>query len=135
VILALLRWLRAHGAKKIVLMGASEGAKVSIIAAATGRTAPSGVVSLSAEQVLLPAIAVITSVRRLHCPLLLVTAAGDPYGSAQAARGFMKAAPGPDKQLVTVRGADHGTALLSGSAARTVVPAVLAFLGHVLRTR
>jgi pimeloyl-ACP methyl ester carboxylesterase len=131
----LVRWLRANGVKKIVLMGASEGAKVSIVAAATARTAPSGVVSLSAEQVLLPAIAVITSVRRLHCPLLLVTASGDPYGSAQAAREFMKAAPSPDKQLVTVRGADHGTALLSGSAARTVEPAVLAFLRHVLRAQ
>jgi pimeloyl-ACP methyl ester carboxylesterase len=128
----LVKWLRASGAKKIVLMGASEGAKVSIIAAATARTAPSGVVSLSAEQMLL-AIAVITSVRRLHCPLLLVTAVGDPYGSAQAAREFMKAAPSRDKQLVTVRGADHGTALLTGSAARTVVAAVFRFLRHVFR--
>lgn len=131
-LLALARWARKHGAARIVLMGASEGAKTSLIAAARLGHALSGVVSLSAESVLRPGILVIRSVARLHCPLLLVTSAGDPYGSAQAAPEFMTAAPSRDKRLVKVPGTDHGTALLAGPAAATVLPAVLTFLRRAL---
>ena len=129
---ALTRWLRRPGAARIVLMGASEGAKASLVAAARLGHEVRGVVSLSAETVLLPDIEVARSVARLRCRLLLVTAAQDPYGSAQAALEFLAAAPGRDKRLVRVAGGDHGTALLSGPAAVTVLPAVLAFLRRAL---
>ena len=69
---------------------------------------------------------------KLRPPLLLVTSAQDPYGSAQAASEFLAAAPGRDKRLVKVPGADHGTALLSGPAAATVLSAVLTFLRRAL---
>jgi pimeloyl-ACP methyl ester carboxylesterase len=131
-LLALARWIRRPGATRIVLMGASEGAKASLVAAARLGHEVRGVVSLSAEMVLLPDIEVARSVARLRCRLLLVTSAQDPYGSAQAASEFLAAAPGRDKRLVRVHGADHGTALLSGSAAPTVLPAVLAFLRRAL---
>lgn len=126
------RWARKHGMAHLALIGASEGAKASLIAAARLGRAVRGVVSLSAESVLAPGILVVRSVARLHCPLLLVTAAGDPFGSAQATPEFMTAAPGPDKRLLTVPGKAHGTALLSGPAAATVLPAVLSFLQHAL---
>lgn len=129
---ALTRWVRRSGTARIVLMGASEGAKASLVAAARLGHEVRGVVSLSAETVLLPGIEVAHSVARLRCPLLLVTSAGDPYGSARAAREFLAAAPGRDKRLVQVPGADHGTALLSPPAAATVRPAVLAFLRDAL---
>lgn len=122
--------IRRFGAAHTVVMGASEGAKVSLIAAARTKRAVRGVISLSAESVLRPAIEVARSVRRVRSPLLLVTSARDPYGSAPAAREFIRAAPGTDKRLVVVPGTDHGTALLGGSAAATVVPEVLAFLRH-----
>jgi pimeloyl-ACP methyl ester carboxylesterase len=126
------RRLRAAGGTRIVLMGASEGAKASLIAAARLGPAVQGVVSLSAEAVLYPGITVVGFVRHLRCPLLLVTAKQDPYGSAQAARQFLAAAPGRGASLVAVPGADHGTALLSGRSGRTARPAVLAFLHRVL---
>ncbi len=131
-LLALARWIRRPGAARIVLMGASEGAKASLVAAARLGHQVRAVVSLSAETVLLPDIEVARSVARLRCRLLLVTSAQDPYGSAQAASEFLAAAPGRDKLLVRVPGADHGTALLSGPAAATVLPAVLAFLRRTL---
>lgn len=131
-LLALTQWVRRSGASRVALMGASEGAKASLVAAARLGHGVRGVVSLSAETVLLPDIEVVRSVARLRPPLLLVTSAQDPYGSAQAASEFLAAAPGRDKRLVKVPGADHGTALLTGPAAATVLPAVLTFLRRAL---
>lgn len=125
---ALVSRLRATGVTRTVLIGASKGAKASLVAAA-GITPPvSGVVSLSAEAVLAPSTRVVDRVRRLPCPVLLVTSTADPYGSAPAARDFLAAAPTRDKHLVTVAGDGHGTRLLGGPAGATVVPAVLDFL-------
>ena len=128
----LVRRLRSTGAAHLVLMGASEGAKASLVAAA--RTVPmvQGVVSLSAEFVLTPGIVVADFVKRLHCPLLLVTADQDPYDAAAAAQQYMATAPAPVKQLVTVPGADHGTDLLSGRSGAKTTPLIVAFLDHVL---
>jgi pimeloyl-ACP methyl ester carboxylesterase len=131
-LLALTRWVHRSSAARVVLVGASEGAKASLVAAARLGHTVRGVVSLSAETVLLPGIEVARSAARLRCPLLLVTSAGDPYGSAQAAPDFLASALSRDKRLVKVPGADHGTALLSGPAAATVLPAVLAFLRRAL---
>jgi pimeloyl-ACP methyl ester carboxylesterase len=128
----LVKRLRSSGAARVVLMGASEGAKTSLVAAARIEPAVRGVVSLSAESILRPGIVVIDSVRRLRCPLLLATADQDPYGSAQAARQFLSAAPGQAKQLVTVPGTDHGTALITGRSGARTLPAILAFLHRVL---
>jgi fermentation-respiration switch protein FrsA (DUF1100 family) len=129
---AVLATVRKAGGTRIVLMGASRGAKTSLIAGTRVTPPVAGVVSLSAEAVLQPAMPVVDSVRRLPCPTLFVTADQDPYGSADAAKGFLDAAPNPDKRLITVAGTDHGTRLLGGSSAGTVVPAVLAFLERVL---
>jgi pimeloyl-ACP methyl ester carboxylesterase len=129
---AVARRLRSSGATRLVLMGASKGAKVSLIAAAQIRPVVPGVVSLSAESMLLPAIMVLDSVRHVHCPLLLVTAEQDAFGSAQAARQFLSAAPSRDKHLVAVPGTDHGTALLTGRPTATTLPAITAFLHRVL---
>jgi pimeloyl-ACP methyl ester carboxylesterase len=125
--------VRNAGGTRIVLMGASKGAKASLVAGAQITPAVAGVVSLSAEAVLQPATTVVDSVARLPCPVLLITAEQDPYGSADAARAFLKAAPNQDKQLVAVPGTDHGTQLLNGASASTVVPASLTFLHRVLR--
>ncbi len=123
--------VRNAGGTRIVLMGASKGAKTSLVAGAQIAPAVAGVVSLSGEAVLQPATTVVDSVARLPCPVLLITADQDPYGSADASRAFLKAAPNQDKQLVTVPGTDHGTQLLDGASAGAVVPAVLAFLQRV----
>jgi len=124
--------LRAMGSARLVLMGASEGAKASLVAAAQATPTVRGVVSLSAEWVLSNGIDVADYVKRLRCPMLLVTADEDPYGSNPAAHRFIAVARTPVKQLVTVPGEDHGTALLSGPPAAKTVPAIVAFLSHVL---
>lgn len=77
---------------------------------------------------LLPGIKVARSVVLLRCRLLLVTAAQDSRGSAQAASEFLAAAPGRDKRLVRLAGAAHGTALLAGPRRGDVLPAILTFL-------
>jgi pimeloyl-ACP methyl ester carboxylesterase len=128
----LVKRLRSTGAARVVLLGASEGAKTSLVTAARIRPMVRGVVSLSAEAILRPGIVVVDSVRRLRCPLLLVTADQDPYGSAEAARQFLTAAPSQAKQLVTVPGTEHGTALVTGRSGARTLPAILAFLRRVL---
>jgi pimeloyl-ACP methyl ester carboxylesterase len=129
---AVMMAVRTAGATRIVLMGASRGAGTSLVAGSRITPVVAGVVSLSAESVLQPGRIVLDSVARLPCPVLLVTATQDPYGSADAAKIFLTAAPNRDKQLITVSGTDHGTQLLAGAAAATVVPAVLVFLQRVL---
>jgi len=129
---AVARHVASKETTRIVLMGASEGAKASLVTAARLGSAVSGAVSLSAEAILTPGIQVADSVRRLHCPLLLLTASQDAYDSAPAARQFMALAPSTVKRLVTVPGSDHGTALLSGRSGATTVPAVIDFLRLVL---
>jgi pimeloyl-ACP methyl ester carboxylesterase len=129
---AVARHVASPGAARIILMGASEGAKASLVTAARLGSPVSGVVSLSAEAILSPGIEVAASVRRLHCPLLLATASQDAYGSAPAARQFIALAPSTVKRLVVVPGSDHGTALLSGRSGTRTVPAVISFLRQVL---
>jgi len=132
-LMKVVRHIRSSGTSKIVLMGASEGAKSSLVAAAQITPMVQGIVSLSAESVLQADINVIDYVRRLHCRLFLLTASRDIYGSAQVAPLYLRAAPSLHKRLLTVPGTDHGTALLAGRSGRQTVPAILSFLRRALR--
>ena len=118
--------LAPHGAASVELVGASEGAKTSIMVAARLRRSPQAVVSLSAEDTL-QGTPVAPAARRLHAPVLFVTARQDPYGSTEASGGFYRSAPAMVKRLVTVPGRAHGTALLANPTVRTTV---LRFLAH-----
>lgn len=106
-----LRSVRRSGAHRIELLGASEGAKTSIVVGAEHPGAVSAVVSLSAEE-FLDGNDVERSARRLHAPVLYATARRDVYGATEASRLFARVTPVHDKRLRTVRGSDHGTALL-----------------------
>jgi pimeloyl-ACP methyl ester carboxylesterase len=106
-------YLRAHGASAVGFVGASQGAKAAIIAAAASH--PQAVVSLSAEAAL-QGTAVAPYAAELTAPALFVTATGDEYGAATATPGFEKAAPARAKRLVVVPGTAHGTALLAQPA-------------------
>lgn len=125
--------VRGAGTRSIVLMGASQGAKASLIAAVSIRPAVAGVVSLSAESTLRATIDVPRAVRPLRVPVLLVTASHDAYGSDTAGPDIKKSMAGTDKRLIVVAGTDHGTALLSGRAGPAVTADVMAFLHRVLR--
>jgi pimeloyl-ACP methyl ester carboxylesterase len=119
--------LRAHGSGPLFLIGASEGGKASLVAAADLRPPATAVVTLSAEAVLLHATDVSSYVKRLTCPVLLLTSAQDRYGSADAAKTFQADLPNLARTVV-YDGADHGTLLLSGSNGPTVIADIDAFL-------
>jgi hypothetical protein len=120
---SVVRLVRARGARAITLVGASEGAKASIVAAA--RVAPGAVVSLSAEA-RLRGQAVAPFAARLHMPVLFATATDDPYGATSATRELYRVAPSRSKQLVTAPGDAHGTTLLGVARIRHTVVAFLA---------
>jgi len=122
--------LRATGHSQIILAGASEGAKASLIAATRLRPPPLGVLSLSAEADL-QGTPVAPAVHRLPCPALLITARGDQYGAADAARTFAGTAPRGRVQLDLVPGTDHGTALVAGPGSAAVLARIDAFLARL----
>jgi pimeloyl-ACP methyl ester carboxylesterase len=117
---AVVRAVRSDGATRVVLLGASKGAKTSLV---TARRIDvpyvAGIVSLSAEATLSPGIDVADACAGLTIPTLLVTSTGDPYGSAEALdpirHGIARA------QVLRVAGSDHGTALLPDAGVSAVV--------------
>jgi pimeloyl-ACP methyl ester carboxylesterase len=117
-------YLRSHGATAVSLVGASQGAKTSIIEGATVAPPVQAVVSLSAEDVL-QGVAVAPYAAQLRVPTLFLTAAQDAYGSTSATTDYYRAAPAPTKRLVVVTGTAHGTALLKSAS---VTAAVLDFV-------
>ena len=122
--------LNTAGDGQVILAGASEGAKASLIAATRLGRPPLGVLSLSAEAEL-QGTPVAPAVHRLPCPALLITARDDPYGAAGAAHTFAGTAPPGRVQLLTVPGSDHGTALLAGPGSAAVLARIDAFLGQL----
>lgn len=122
--------LRAHGSGPLFLLGASKGGKVSLVAAAGIKPPVTAVVTLSAEATMNPnSIDVASYVKRLTCPVLLLTAPQDGYGSADAAKTFQADLP----NLVRVvtydnAGADHGTQLLTGPEGPKVTADIDAYL-------
>jgi serine aminopeptidase S33 family len=119
--------LRALRADKVFLIGASKGAKSSIIAATQIKPPVAGVVSISAER-LLQRTDVMQFAARLTVPILFVTSEADPYGSVDASRSFYENSPSQDKQIVTVPGADHGVALVANDSHPDVVAKIVGFL-------
>ena len=131
-VLAAARWLRAHGARRVVLVGASIGGRAVVTAAARGGAAARStrVVSLSGERILGAQPDLLADARRLRVPTLWVSSDNDGYTNfATETRQLYRGARGharPDRLLV-VGGADHGIDLLTGPQAPTVVPAVTQF--------
>lgn len=122
---AITSWMRSHGAQKVALLGGSQGAKASIIAAAALKTPPEALVALSAEQYL-EGEDVAKSAAKLRCPTLFVTADHDPFDSTSSNEEFQKEAPPGVSTLTVVPGSDHGIQLLDHSDVRTQVFAFLA---------
>jgi dienelactone hydrolase len=114
-----------QGLKQIILIGASQGAKASIVAAARRLPGVIALVSLSAEG-RLGKIVVEPYAEQLKLPVLFVTSEQDEYGSMKASQTFFNVAPVKDKQLVVVPGTAHGYDLLSDPS---VMSAVEKFVG------
>ena len=122
---------RAAGARRVILIGASVGARGSIKAAATGPPGVAAVVSLSAERsVSSDPSDLVRSAAHVKLPALLIGAREDPF--AQGATGpLLRAMPSTHKRALVLPGVDHGTALLSGEHGRRVQSAILSFAASV----
>jgi pimeloyl-ACP methyl ester carboxylesterase len=126
--------LRSLGAGAVLLVGASEGAKASLLAAITLRPAPDGVVSLSAERTLrgtdlLPAVA------KLRAPVLFVTARDDLLVGGDTGQLYRRATGAASRRLLVLPGAAHGTELLGGAAGAKLQATLVDFLrGHATPT-
>jgi dienelactone hydrolase len=118
---------RAAGARRVILIGASVGARGSIKAASANPPGVVGVVSLSAERtVSSDPTDLVGPAARVTLPALLISARGDPF--AQGATGpLLRAMPSRRKRALMLPGVDHGTALLTGGSGPRVQRAILAF--------
>jgi pimeloyl-ACP methyl ester carboxylesterase len=122
--------LRRLGAGTVLLVGASEGAKASLVAAASIRPPVGGVVSLSAEETL-RGQAVRPFAAKLGVAVLFVAARADPYGAADATPQLYRAATAASsRRLVLLAGDRHGTGLLSGPSGAKVRSMILDFLSE-----
>lgn len=120
---AVAKYLRRRGATGLALVGASEGAKTSILVGSELTPPPDAVVSLSAEAALLR-VPIAPYAKKLRSPTLYVTAARDGYGSTAATKGYYQSSSATSKRLIVVPGDAHGTALLD----KKVTLAVTRFL-------
>lgn len=120
------RYLRTHGAKRVVLMGASVGARASLAAAARGHV--DAAVALSAEQLTNSGPPDLLGILpHLDVPTLMVYARDDGYvGGMDIARNLYRHVAARDKHLLVLPGDAHGTATLPKAQA-----AILRFLATV----
>jgi pimeloyl-ACP methyl ester carboxylesterase len=120
--------LRAAGAPRVVLTGASVGARASIEAAAGKNTGIAAVASLSAERtVRSDPTDLVGLARRVAAPTLLISARDDPFAGG-ATRPQLRALGTRDKRALILAGADHGTALLTDGAGQRVRASIRAFV-------
>ena len=117
---AAVRAVRALGARKVIVMGASLGGIAAVIAVPTIRPPLAGVVAVSAPATIAGELAAGPSAKRLAVPTLYVAAEDDqnpPYDFAADAQALHEITGTAEKKLEIVSGSLHGTFLVMGSAA------------------
>jgi pimeloyl-ACP methyl ester carboxylesterase len=119
--------LRSLGAGTVQLVGASEGAKASLVAATTLQPPPAGVVSLSAERIL-RGTDVLPAVAKLRAPVLFVTARDDSLVGGATGQLYRAATRSASRRLELVAGAAHGTDLLGGATGAKLQGTLVDFL-------
>jgi pimeloyl-ACP methyl ester carboxylesterase len=125
---AVVAGLRATGARRVALIGASVGARAVLQVAARPPSGVAGVVALSAERrVRSDPADLLPLTRRIRLPVLSVGSRRDPLTSFGAdTRAFGRAIP--DDRTLVLSGGDHGVDFLSDRHRRPVRAAILAFL-------
>jgi dienelactone hydrolase len=116
--------LRADGATRIKLVGASMGGTAVLVAASRVTPPVDGVVSLSAPTYF-RGLNAVQAVRRSHVPVRFLVAYGDGRFSGDGAY-LMRAAAAKDKAIVRVARGGHGSSILSVPSAKAFVVAFLA---------
>ncbi|MBA3333843.1 MAG: alpha/beta hydrolase [Actinobacteria bacterium] len=119
-VVAAVRAVRALGARKVVIGGASLGGIAVVIAAPKLGTAVQGVVAVSAPAAIAGELDARPSAPRLRVPTLYLAAEEDqnaPYDFAADAQALHDATGTSEKRVEIVPGSQHGTFLVSSSAA------------------
>ncbi|HYY81881.1 MAG TPA: hypothetical protein VFD04_22265 [Actinomycetes bacterium] len=119
--------LRSLGARTVLLVGASQGAKASLLAGVQVRPPVAGVVAVSPERYLQGADMVPVAAR-LRVPVLYLAARADPYTDDAPAKLYRASAHAPWRRLVVLPGLAHGTALLTGPGAARARDPIVEFL-------
>lgn len=124
------QWARDHGARQVVLMGASMGGSAVMVAAARLGGAVAGVIDLSGPADF-AGMNALGAARRVHVPALFGYGTLD-LGFASDVRHVRAATAARDKRVVAVRSEDHGVDLVSpGIGYAAVRAAVLRFIRAV----
>ncbi|MDH4339368.1 MAG: alpha/beta hydrolase [Thermoleophilia bacterium] len=117
-VVAAVRAVRALGAKKIIVVGASLGGIAAVMAAPKIQPPVTGVVAVSAPAAIAGELDALSAAGRLRVPTLYVAAEDDqnpPYDFAADAKTLFDATGTLEKRLEVVPGALHGTFLVMGS--------------------
>jgi pimeloyl-ACP methyl ester carboxylesterase len=124
------QWARDHGARQIVLMGASMGGTAVMVAAARLGGAIAGVIDLSGPADF-AGMNALGAARRVHVPALFGYGTLD-LGFASDVRHVRTATAARDKPIVAIRSEDHGVDLVSPEIGYAAVrTAVLRFIQGV----
>jgi pimeloyl-ACP methyl ester carboxylesterase len=124
------RWARGHGARQVVLMGASMGGTAVMVAAARLGGAIAGVIDLSGPADF-AGMNALGAARRVQVPALFGYGTLD-LGFASDVRHVRAAAAARDKPVVAIRSQDHGVDLVSPEIGYAAVrAAVLRFIQGV----
>jgi pimeloyl-ACP methyl ester carboxylesterase len=116
---AAVRSVRALGARKVVVVGASLGGVAAVVAAPRLRPAVQGIVSVSGPAAIPGELNARPVAPRLRVPTLYVAAEQDQSGSydfAAEARELHDATGTPERRIVLVGGSLHGTFLVDRSS-------------------
>ncbi len=119
-IAAAVRAVRALGAKKVVVMGASLGGIAALVATPNLKPAVDGVVSVSGPVAIPGTLNAMSAVKKLDVPTLYVVSEDDqnpPYDFAADAQTLYDETGTDEKRLEVLPGSLHGTFLVDGSAA------------------
>jgi dienelactone hydrolase len=134
-VLGAARFLRRHGAMRIIVGGASIGAMASLRAAEEPTAALNGVIWLAG--VLLGSGYYFRrgNVATVACPLLIISGDADTYGAGTDARRLHQWVTAP-KQLLILDSFRHGTDIFQerGTNSRELTQAMLRFVEQVART-
>lgn len=116
--------LRADGATRVKLVGASMGGTAALVAASWIRPAVDGVVSLSGPTYF-RGLNAVQAVRRSRVPVRFLVSRGDGRFAPDASY-LMRAAAAKDKAILRVGAGGHGSSILTLPAAKAFVLAFLA---------
>ena len=119
--------LRARGASRVLLVGASLGGTAALVAGSEVAPSVAGVAALSPAAQWSARLDGDAAVKKLAVPVLFMAAHGDTDFANDAQTLYGEAASS-DKRLELVAGADHGTFMVRGSSGKGPRTILLSFL-------